>query len=180
MALPSIDALLDLAATDERTVLTYTLGHVAQGAEAVNSVLGLALNVDRAMLLKSALRGYPMSCPKIRAKIPDTCARVGCDCTFDASASYPHPLLHLDALRARARRQGPVEDLSLAQQERLALDWHKVAGDLERLAGVARELEASLIALLQRKGSVEVASLGTMVLEGGKPTLKDRTPQGKP
>lgn len=86
----------------ERNVVTYTLGHLSRGADAVNEVLSAALNVSPQDLLKRPLRGHPMSCPKIRSRVPELASEVGCDCVFDAAASYPHPLLHLSTLRARS------------------------------------------------------------------------------
>lgn len=57
------------------------------------------LHADPALFLKSRLRGHPMSCPKIRARIPHLTSTVDCNCTFDLTTNlYPTPLLHLQAL----------------------------------------------------------------------------------
>lgn len=163
---------------DERSVMTYTMGHLTRGAEAVNAVLDRVLNVDKASYLKSPLRGHPTSCPKIRSRLPATCARVGCDCVFDVVASYPHPLLHLEGLRSRARLEADGASLSGPAIERLARDWLKARGDLERLVEIVRSLEAQLVGLVRERGSIETAA-GRLSLHGERLAV-EATPPTRP
>lgn len=135
--------LLDRA---EQNVVVYTAGHLTEGARVVNALLGRLFNVDRGMLLKSPLRGHPMSCPKIRARLPGVAAAVGCNCRFPADAGmYPHPLLHLQTLRARAG--GPPA--SALQVERLVGDLGQARTEQRRLQSLVRELEGRLRGLLE-------------------------------
>lgn len=83
---------------DEVNVLLYTLGHLENGPQAVNSLLRKCPTVDSKLYLKSRLRGNPISCPSIRKKIPSVTAGLPCNCEFATEAGlYPNPLLHLQA-----------------------------------------------------------------------------------
>lgn len=90
---------------DEIVVLQHTLGHLPGGVAAVNYLLERCLTVPPSAFLKSTLRGNPVSCPKIRARLPHITARVPCACEFpDNPDTYPTPLLHMSGL--------PPEDLT--------------------------------------------------------------------
>jgi hypothetical protein len=81
---------------DETMVLVHTLGHVAHGPEAVNLIFGRCNNADPTLFMKSRLRGNPMSCPKIRIRVPEITSAVVCNCQFDLSLNlYPTPLIHV-------------------------------------------------------------------------------------
>ncbi|MBN2717707.1 MAG: hypothetical protein JXX14_17790 [Deltaproteobacteria bacterium] len=83
----------------EKTALTYTIGHLSCGPEAVN--LLLCNHTGEQIPLKSRLRGNPASCKKIRQHLALAPGELNCMCTFDSTlGAYPHPLLHLAALRA--------------------------------------------------------------------------------
>lgn len=81
---------------DEIKVLTHTIGHLATGPQAVNHLLSRCLETDPSLFLKSPLRGNPMGCSKIRARIPEITSTVACDCRFHHRGGlYPTPVLHL-------------------------------------------------------------------------------------
>lgn len=81
---------------DEAMVLVHSIGHLANGPRAVNAVLARCPGSDESLRLKSRLKGNPMSCGRVRARIPHVTAAVGCNCPFEVGAgSYPNPLLHL-------------------------------------------------------------------------------------
>jgi hypothetical protein len=85
---------------DQAQVVQHTLGYLRAGVEAVNHVLDLCPDVAANYHLKSPLRGNPMSCARIRARIPNTTCRVDCNCQFEDSTSYPTPVLHLRQMLA--------------------------------------------------------------------------------
>ena len=92
-----------LLTTDETLVLIHTVGHLENGPAAVNELFQRCVNADPALFLKSRLRGHPMSCPKIRARIPDITAAVACNCAFDLAVNlYPTPIIHLHGLKPGA------------------------------------------------------------------------------
>jgi hypothetical protein len=134
----------------EQHVLVYTIGHLGEGARAVNAVLGGLFNVDRAMLLKSPLRGHPMSCPKVRARVPGIAAAVGCNCRFAPDAGmYPHPLLHLQSLRARGVMGNEPSRVSTLQTERMVGDLVRARAEQRRLQALVRDVENGLRGLMR-------------------------------
>lgn len=86
---------------DEAQVLIHTLGHLDHGPEAVNALFARAFPADPSVMLKSRLRGNPMSCPRIRSRIPGITSAVACNCVFDqGSGPYPTPLIHVRGVSA--------------------------------------------------------------------------------
>lgn len=81
---------------DEANVIVHTIGHLENGPDAVNSILRECPTASESLFLKSRLRGNPISCPKIRSRVPDVTSRVICNCQFDPRLLvYPNPLIHL-------------------------------------------------------------------------------------
>ncbi len=81
---------------DEQIVLIYSIGFMEDGHRKVNAIFDKCLNINEAMYQKSQQRGNPISCPKIRQRVPAITKSVNCNCSFSPEAgSYPHPLLHL-------------------------------------------------------------------------------------
>ena len=80
---------------DAQIVLSHSLGHLPSGVEAVNYVLKHCPDVpDRAHLVRR-LRGHPISCPKIRQRLPGVTSRLPCYCELQGTTTtYPNPLLH--------------------------------------------------------------------------------------
>jgi hypothetical protein len=91
--------------TQEQLVLRHSLGHTRGGALAVNYLFERALSVAPEMFLVTPLAGHPVSCPRVRSRVPHVTARVDCTCAFPfAPDRYPSPLRHLLTLPA-----GPPE-----------------------------------------------------------------------
>jgi len=85
---------------DEQVVLTHSLGHSGAGVLAVNYLLDACVDVPPTARLQSAFAGNPISCPKIRKRIPQITGAVRCNCRFDiATGQYPNPRLHLLTLK---------------------------------------------------------------------------------
>ncbi|HOU55019.1 MAG TPA: CRISPR-associated primase-polymerase type A1 [Myxococcota bacterium] len=136
--------------TDERVVLTHTFGHLTRGPEAVNHWLSRALNLDPCLLLKSRLRGHPVSCARIRARLPLVTAAVDCACTFDPGAGlYPTPLLHLGSLRATDRYGADPIQMSRLDADRMVADLVQARAQAARALELARQIEAHLKAILE-------------------------------
>lgn len=83
---------------DEKIILKFTLGNLDEGVELVNHLLGLLPDVKETELLKSRLAGNPISCPRIRKRLPQQTKYLNCSCDFGESGTYPNPLLHLKEL----------------------------------------------------------------------------------
>lgn len=133
---------------EETVVMTHTFGHMPGGVAALNYLLGLCVNVPRTAFLASPLRGNPISCPKIRARIPDTTARCRCACTFpDSPEHYPTPLLHLHGLTQEELAPPPAQPLPEDEVRRLLLLQHRRRELEQEIAS----LRATLVAVLQAR-----------------------------
>jgi hypothetical protein len=94
---------------DEQVVLIHSLGHSGAGVLAVNYLLDACVDVPPTARLQSPLAGNPVSCPKIRKRIPHITGDVACNCQFDlASGQYPNPRQHLTTLPASAPPPAPA------------------------------------------------------------------------
>ncbi len=101
---------------DEQVVLAHALGHSGPGVLAVNYLLDACVDVPATARLQSAFAGNPISCPKIRKRIPHVTGGVPCHCRFDlASGQYPNPRLHLLTL--------PVEAAARSAPDRTPPPW---------------------------------------------------------
>ncbi len=113
---------------DEQLTIVHTIGHLTYGVEAVHYIFDHCVNAHDQLRLKSRLRGNPMSCPKIRKRIPDITSIVTCACTFDPELGYPTPLLHL---RLHERTEPDV--WKNMQRERLSEAYIRLARELESM-----------------------------------------------
>lgn len=131
---------------EEAVVLTHSFGHVPGGVAAVNYLFNLCHNVPRSAFLVSPLRGNPISCAKIRARIPEVTSRFGCACEFpDASEHYPSPVLHLRGLDPAALVPPPAAPAPGDDIRRYLLVRRRIV----ELEGEVRELHNSLTATLR-------------------------------
>jgi len=176
---------------EEQVVLAHSLGHSSAGVLAVNFLLDRCVDAPAATRLQSPLAGNPISCPKIRKRIPHITASVPCNCRFDfAPDHYPTPRLHLRTLDASAAAQAPAAAppwdpierarvLALLRRQRHDLD--------QQIDAVEREL----VAWLERDGRGELAvddgvfrleraetGLPTLVWERRPETGADAAPAG--
>jgi hypothetical protein len=122
---------------EEQLVLIHTLGHLPGGPQAVNYLLARCVDVGPEKLLKSPLRGNPVSCPSIRKKVGTITRRVACNCSFDqAPDRYPTPVLHLIGLPeprpAPARAPDGAADLARRyaalerKRDEVERDWQEM------------------------------------------------------
>jgi tetratricopeptide (TPR) repeat protein len=158
---------------DEQVVLAHSIGHSGPGVLAVNYLLDACVDVPVTARLQSALAGNPISCPKIRKRIPHITGAVPCNCQFDAAeGQYPTPRLHLLTLPAEAAPApkapeapawDPVErarGLRILRIRRLELEAELTA------------LETDLVRYLERAPSPEIAledGVLRLVQEAGAP-----------
>lgn len=149
---------------DERNVLTYVLGHLEKGAEAVNYFLAQAINTHASMFLKSRFQGNPMSCPKIRQKVPHITSKVNCNCQFDPRLNmYPTPLLHLFAFKESGSIMAESVKLSAIKLQQLVKEYIKIKGEIRRLQLLAEGLEKNLIEVFKQNEVTEIPTpIGTL------------------
>lgn len=117
---------------DELLVLHHTVGHVPSGVPVLQELCDTVPDLPEAARPGAVLRGHPMSCAKIRKRLPQHALRVPCDCVFpERSGEYPHPLRHLDVERDLA---GMVARLAEARRVLRELE-REVAAELSGKAG---------------------------------------------
>ncbi|MCK6508151.1 hypothetical protein L6R53_33095, partial [Myxococcota bacterium] len=125
-------------------VLEHSLGHLAEGVEAVNYLGRICGGTP--LRMGSPHRGSVISCARIRQRIPHVAQSVPCTCKFEGEHRYPHPLVHLGGaelqpepppalLEDRVAALGRLEArLRRLESERDGLRRH-VADRLARLPG---------------------------------------------
>ncbi len=150
---------------DEMIVLQQVFGYLPGGVAASNFVLERAVGIGPERHLKSPLRGHPISCPKIRQRVPHITSRVPCRCEFpEALDHYPTPVLHLrDAPGAEA----PATGEEPPDLEGLARRFLAQAALVESARADLARLEAALAASLRAEG-------GAMTVDGVELQLEQR------
>lgn len=144
---------------DESVVLEHSIGHGPDGVRAVNYTMSRVPGWPAELRMQSPHRGSPVSCARVRQRVPDHARRVGCDCPFTLRpGEYANPLLHRAELHPRARDTG-LDDL------------------LEQLARAedrARTVRAELAALRARAAE-RLAQVpgGRWAVRGGEWMLED-------
>jgi hypothetical protein len=145
---------------DGALVLVHTVGHLPRGPDAVNYLTDHVAGFPADQRMGARLRGSPVSCARIRSRLPALCPESDCRCTFPPrGTAYAHPLRHLD--------DGP----RLERPRRRNLDelLRTVARQMERLA----EAEAEMVTL--RRAAVAALSEipdGRWAVEGGEWALE--------
>jgi hypothetical protein len=117
---------------DEVLILRHSLGHLPEGVRAFNYLLARCGNVAPEQFLQSPLAGNPVSCVKIRKRIPEMTAQLPCACDFSfAREYYPTPTLHLRTLPTEVTPQTPTPDTLETVARRYATLQRRIA-ELER------------------------------------------------
>lgn len=121
---------------DEQVVLRHTMGHIPAGVLAVNYVFQRCPEVPPSQFLQTPLSGNPMSCPKIRKRIPELTSSVKCHCRFTVNPDhYPTPVLHVQEARARGEilEGAPKAEPRAVMAEDLARTYVHLDEKLKRL-----------------------------------------------
>jgi hypothetical protein len=145
-------------ANDERLVLLHTMGHSGAGVLAVNYILDECVDTPAGVRLQSPLSGNPMSCPKIRKRIPHITGSVACHCSFHfAPEHYPTPRLHLLTLKPAGEAAPPLPRAEPAWDP---VDRTRALGVLwatrDRLAAEIAVLERELMAWMEQHATAEI------------------------
>ncbi|MCY2990758.1 MAG: CRISPR-associated primase-polymerase type A1 [Planctomycetota bacterium] len=153
---------------EEQLVLIHSVGHVEGGPQAVNYLFNKCVDIGSEKYMKDRLKGNPVSCPSIRKKIPHITRRVACNCPFEfAKDRYPHPVLHLLTLPARA----PIPSSPAAQPANLTMLAQRYGLLERRRAEIQREWEQLRAALVAAMTGVPDR---VIACEGGRYRLVER------
>lgn len=123
---------------DERLVLKCILGHLDEGGgRLIHSIIGHCLDYSEAITQQQIDRTppSPISCPKIRQRLPEVTSTVNCACVFDLpEGGYPSPLLHLDSTFTSGRSQSVDRHGSLVDKYvNLRRDYQRLTRELAQL-----------------------------------------------
>ncbi len=161
---PTLKALVDRlnqtaqVTKEETLVLMHTLGHLEHGPAAVNELFRRCINADPMLFLKSRFAGHPMSCPKIRARVPHLTSQVACNCTFNLTTNlYPTPLIHLQDLKPGAAAPLGLT-LDSLQFQNLLKDYLKLRQQLRETQILLERYEARLARAFEEAGVEEMST----------------------
>ena len=144
---------------DEQVVLAHSLGHSGAGVLAVNYLLDACVDVPPTARLQSPLAGNPVSCPKIRKRIPQITGAVACNCRFDVAAGqYPNPRLHLATLPALPTATAPAPEAPAWDPADRARALRVLRIKRQELNAEIGRLEADLQAHMEATGQSEIST----------------------
>lgn len=179
---PTLKALVDRlnqsaqVTKEETLVLMHTLGHLEHGPFAVNALFQRCTNADPTLFMKSRFAGNPMSCPKIRARIPHLTSQVACNCAFNLTTNlYPTPLIHVQEMKAGVQAAPLGLTLDSLQFQNLLKDYLRLRQQLRETQILLDRVEARLAQAFEEAGVEEMHTpLGRLRLKKeaeGKPSF---------
>lgn len=145
---------------EEGTVVTYTIGCLPMGAQAVNAILSNIQGLPDHLRLSRRLRGNPTSCQRIRNRLPDLAERSGCPCgVVPKPLGYPTPVAHGSASVLEGAR---------LMLDRLVADYLRARQDLARAQRIAHALGKQIADLMETEGLSQLeTSVGTLRAPNG-------------
>lgn len=147
---------------DEAIIIAHTFGHLPSGVSAANYLFSLAGTVPQHLRLKSPLRGNPISCVKIRARIAAVTSRLPCNCVFpNAQDLYPTPLLHVKP----GTQDTDASIQGIGELEALVRRYLALEARLSALRGDSAQLRRAIIERmrLEPQPFVQVAGVNVRV-----------------
>lgn len=130
---------------DETMALIHSVGHIKNGPDAVNAIFQRCSNADPTLFMKSQLKGNPVSCPKIRLRIPDITSVIPCNCTFDMTVNlYPTPLIHVRGLSGAEKITPLGITVDSLQFQNLVQDYIKLRKQLRETRMLLGKYETRL------------------------------------
>ena len=145
---------------DASVVLNHSLGHLPDGVRAVNYLYDRFPDFPVTQRMHARHRGSPVSCKRIRQRLPRHGALPACRCSFpEVPGKYPNPLRHLEGALPDAPTAPTLDEL-LGRYTR----------QLERARRLDEEL-ATLRGALVR--SLQAIPGGRWPVDGGEWRLED-------
>ncbi len=155
---------------DERLVLKCVLGHLGErGARLIHSIVGHCLDYSESITQQQIDRTppYPISCPKIRQRLPEVTSTVNCACVFELpEGGYPSPLLHLDSAFTKGRSHNANRHAPLVDK------YVNLQRDYQRLRRELAHVEDDLRYALDSSGQDELRADGWILRRDGEGRLK--------
>ena len=146
---------------DERLALKCVLVHAgARGRALVHAVVGQCLDYVPRLTEQQIERTppSPVSCPKLRQRLPAITSSVDCACRFELPAGgYPSPVLHVDPQMTRGKSQASGRQAGVIERYvTLRRQLHQVRAELE-------QVEADVRHALATAGGSELRAGGWLV-----------------
>jgi tetratricopeptide (TPR) repeat protein len=146
---------------DERLALKCVLVHAGErGRALVHAVIGQCLDYS-ARLTQQQIEHTPpspVSCPKLRQRLPSITTVVDCACRFDLPAGgYPSPVLHLDPQSTRGKSQTSGRQAALIER------YVALRRQLQQLRADMEQVEADVRHALETGGGDELRAGGWLV-----------------
>ncbi|TVR05318.1 MAG: hypothetical protein EA398_00110 [Deltaproteobacteria bacterium] len=154
----------------ERIVLRHAMGHLPDGIDAVNYVFRRCPEIPPDALLGKRLAGSPISCARVRQRVPNVSSSVPCNCAFpNHPDQYPSPVLHAHGIPPHAPGTPPLDTEAIARswvalQER----HHRIEAEL---AGQRQRFIQTLEALPDQRLRV-AGGTWELVRQQGLPVLQ--------
>lgn len=161
---------------DEMIVLTHTVGHLENGVEAVNHIFSKCFNVSHDKYLKSQLKGNPISCAKIRSKLPNITSMVDCNCQFqNIDGLYPSPILHLKTMEAPLKLPSNIE-VNMLNFQNVLDNYISLKKQFYEIGLMLKDYEQKFEAIFKTSGvdqlKTPVGTFRRIVDENGKVSYK--------
>lgn len=123
---------------DERLVLKCVLAHLGDsGHRLIHTIVGHCLDYSESITQQQIERTppYPISCPKIRQRLPEVTSTVNCACVFELpEGGYPSPLLHIDPVVTEGRSHNADRHGALVDRYvNLRRDYQRMGRELAQL-----------------------------------------------
>ena len=145
----------------ERVVLACVFAHLGEDGKALlHAVIANCLDYDPEITRYQIERTHPnpISCPRIRQRLPDLTARASCSCPVALpEKGYPSPVLFAEPQATADKARPSTEQADTDSQIRRYVDT------VERWRAAQRELETATAALMQRVEKTPEGTLSTDV-----------------
>ncbi len=160
----------------EAIVLIHSMGHLRHGPDAVNHLFKKCINSDPDLFLKSRIRGNPVSCPKIRARVPDITSKVDCNCRFDMSSNmYPTPLIHIHNMKEEQKSRPLGMTVDSMQFQNLLHEYLRLKKQAREIGILIKKYETQLHDYFDHAGmdvmNTPMGRLKLMKNENGEPSF---------
>lgn len=145
-------------AHEERMVLKCVLAHMGEpGQKLIHALVGHCLDYAPQVTQQQIERTppHPISCPKIRQRLPEITSGVNCACQFALpDGGYPSPLLHLDGEFTRGRSQAAGKNGVLVER------YVQLRREVQKLRQELLSVEDDLHYALQLRGGDSLKANG--------------------
>ncbi len=138
---------------EETLVLIHSVGHLERGPDAVNQLFMRCINADPSLFMKSKLKGNPVSCPKIRARVSHISSAVACNCRFDPEINlYPTPVIHVLSMDKNQENTPLGLTIESMQFQNLLQEYLKLRRQSREIGLLMKKYESQINQVFEQSG----------------------------